>query len=778
MEAAASAITFAVVALQSIKVLHGVFSVVKDWPQDVARVASDARCLHFVLEQLASPVYSLSPTDQSVTESLQNCTEDVSVYAERLKDFTISPADRRGGRLWKRVKAVLNERDLNQMRIILSGHVDKLSLLLNLQHRDGLVRVRDQVSALNRTSSHGFQSQKAGLDTLHDSVQSLSSVSSQQHTAMMGLLLQIQQQLPVATSVPWHSEPPASDENLGLRQAVERLCALVDEKPSTKHSEDAESIVDDLSTVAGFARDKRLSTDIIHSSGRVQQWRDHDDRELRKIQALFQSLSRFTLQPGTHMKVRYPRPTRVLYSESIKHTEVEAVGGRLCLTTFDRKFQRPDDATLEEQWADYTTVLSVLTTSACDKQMVKASLYQTGAAAFGTVLYPTLSVYRVIPSSAEVFQVIWDGDLQSLRELFQDGRASPQDHHEHGWSLLHFAAMFGELDIARFLIDNGADIDEAVCIKTGACRPNQYTPLLASCIGVGLRIPQSEQVLKTLLLSGADPYWDIRPPGEPEVDAAVEFPRYLETFMIILTLMQLMQPGLCLYNRLMDAVPQRALLEACVYPCMNRGCIDALLKMGVSIHAVDSFGRNCLHLAIQSSTPNFYDWQEMVGDRLANRADAIAYLLELGADVQAPERLGETPSYQAYTRCAFAARSYGSFHGDLWDAALARAGLDIWKYRRSCPRRARYTDAYTRKHFEDIWEGFEQKCPYWDDTLFYLPGDELHDEFVLEDEQGRMLTNAQQLVDLEEEYVRLGLVSSPVIEKDYRSDPKPQAGLE
>lgn len=52
-------------------------------------------------------------------------------------------------------------------------------------------------------------------------------------------------------------------------------------------------------------------------------------------------------------------------------------------------------------------------------------------------LFPSIATYPIIPWGSSVFQYIINGDVESLRSAFIEGRASPNDQGENGWTLLH-----------------------------------------------------------------------------------------------------------------------------------------------------------------------------------------------------------------------------------------------------------------------------------------------------------------------------------------------------
>ncbi|KAK3361862.1 hypothetical protein B0T24DRAFT_498839, partial [Lasiosphaeria ovina] len=90
----------------------------------------------------------------------------------------------------------------------------------------------------------------------------------------------------------------------------------------------------------------------------------------------------------------------------------------------------------------------------------------------------------------------------------------------------------------------------------------------------------------------------------------------------------------------------------------------------------------------------------------------IMYLINHGADPYAKDHFSKSVSTYAYTLRHYDFVRLGDIRGDVWDFALAVCGYDISEFRRGYPRKARYGSLYTRKHFEELWSGHEQLCPY------------------------------------------------------------------
>ena len=160
--------------------------------------------------------------------------------------------------------------------------------------------------------------------------------------------------------------------------------------------------------------------------------------------------------------------------------------------------------------------------------------------------------------------------------------------------------------------------------------------------------------------------------------------------------------------------------------------IPFFLSNGSSVNEVDYNGRGCLHYILSKAI----EYRRNPYKQL----DTLVYLIRQGANVHATDYVGRSVSYLAYSDPCWAidcdcnkhsdcarSRHRGNCFGDVWDAALDICDYSIAEFRKGFPRRARYTKRGSRKTFEKIWEGREQRCPYWDDVDWYSPGDEDHD---------------------------------------------------
>ena len=50
---------------------------------------------------------------------------------------------------------------------------------------------------------------------------------------------------------------------------------------------------------------------------------------------------------------------------------------------------------------------------------------------------PIFSINNVLKAGSKVFRVVFNGDVEELKRMFEEGEASIRDHDEYGASLLH-----------------------------------------------------------------------------------------------------------------------------------------------------------------------------------------------------------------------------------------------------------------------------------------------------------------------------------------------------
>jgi ankyrin repeat protein len=104
-------------------------------------------------------------------------------------------------------------------------------------------------------------------------------------------------------------------------------------------------------------------------------------------------------------------------------------------------------------------------------------------------------VLRAERGDLDVFEAAAVGDLNRLRELVRD-KSAANAWSSDGFSPLHLAVFFGQLEAARYLLSQGANIEAAARNQrfAGEARP------LHSAVAA-----QHREVITLLLDAGADP---------------------------------------------------------------------------------------------------------------------------------------------------------------------------------------------------------------------------------------------------------------------------------
>jgi len=131
--------------------------------------------------------------------------------------------------------------------------------------------------------------------------------------------------------------------------------------------------------------------------------------------------------------------------------------------------------------------------------------------------------------------------------------------------------------------------------------------------------------------------------------------------------------------------------------------IALFLRNGSNINERDNEGRNCLHILLSG---------HVRAPSVEDRKRPLTFLVAQGADVRARNKCGQSVSEIAYKKSCSEA-PVGSYRGDLWDSVLDACGYDISEFRSTFRRKASYTSKYTREDFERLWEGREDRCPYY-----------------------------------------------------------------
>jgi len=213
--------------LNSSKAILEIVSAVKDGPQHVAQLAHGLEQLQTVL-QLVMALPSESRSRADLINIVHGCAADIAALELKLQKLTPFPAEKRSGRLWKKLKALVSEKELDRIRQTIHGHVLMLHIHLGLAQT-----AQTSASSTQLTTMLGLLNQ---LKSDVTSLQSPGPVLPSEDTCSRPAEVSSGHPNPAGT-------PPFSPI---LQDSVARLLRLMDKSNQIVQSDDAAQLIDDL----------------------------------------------------------------------------------------------------------------------------------------------------------------------------------------------------------------------------------------------------------------------------------------------------------------------------------------------------------------------------------------------------------------------------------------------------------------------------------------------------------------------------------------------------
>ncbi|KAI2468980.1 ankyrin [Annulohypoxylon bovei var. microspora] len=746
----ANVIAFVVIALKAAKTTYETLSAVKDGPKIVKQVADRINQLYWILDGLKKSLTVVE--DASIMGHLRICCEELNSAAEFIEGLQISSGDRHVGKIWRKLKTFLGEKDLERLNDQLTSHVTIFNLRLQgissnmlYELRRDQPQVERMIGALDniiQTQTLGQETRfynlgedicdrvnvesetiRARLNTMYEDITAQTVVSQSQSDSMLGLLKEIKgllittpnkQQIHVTKSgqevsvSPLDSKPltrgyETAGDDEELIQSIDRLCGLIHDKERTINTytndddEESKSIIHDLCTIlqSAYERGELIESNQTHLKPGEDRSED------------FERISRrFTPTIQKHLPYEAMKQKRI-------YQKIRMNIGTLTLmfshgTRLSRTIESCQDMQ-ENSYSDYVITTTFLPYDPRRFHMLIASTFQHEVGRGIVSSISRLAVNRVLPRSSRIFKVVQKGDLLKLRRMLQNGEASLRDHDEDGGSLLFYSTKQPEM--CDFLLRSGLDVDHVggrryyheKVVTEYALNINLNDSLMASDPDESIRIQSCQRLL---FEAGADPTL--------EVDKGVlSIHTYIDVFE---NLWSCIRSASHLEILRYNYIPMKLLHSKPMESC-NEEIIRTIHDFGANVIAHDSKLRTCLHLCFV----NLHYF--VIGQ---TTFEVIKLLIGRGADPRAVDKNGNTVSDYAFHPGIHIPNVdyelYGSYSGDLWDSALQSCGLDIAKFRtEDYPRKAQYTELYSRKDFERLWQGREHLCPYWEDSPWPQP---------------------------------------------------------
>ena len=271
LSAGASVLTFLGLAFAVTKAIHDGLTTIKDGPQVIRDLSNEFAQLRNILERLSRIPMSIADATE-VDGLAKKWNEDVAGFEARLRRLDASGADGRKRRAWRKLKFYFTEKDLEQMRHVVRGHIQLLTVRLNiLQVQQGcfsaaqsteilnlLQKLREDVATLHRVNPvHA-----AGEDSTHRRVVELDKTN----------------------------EMPDVGSNLDCN--ITRLMGLLGKKPCVIASDDAQELVGDLEhLIQSIQRDAATRTVLEKTFCEVSARRSRNDDVTRELKVLMGLIS-------------------------------------------------------------------------------------------------------------------------------------------------------------------------------------------------------------------------------------------------------------------------------------------------------------------------------------------------------------------------------------------------------------------------------------------------------------------------------------------------------
>ncbi|KAM6536357.1 hypothetical protein FALCPG4_002365 [Fusarium falciforme] len=255
LSAGASVVTFLGLAFSVTKTVHNALSTIQDGPQVIQNLREEFSQLRGILERLSQ--ISMSAIDATELDGLaRKCNDDVAGFEMRLRRLDTSGADGRRGRLWRKLKLCFTERDLEQMRHAVRGHVQLLTIRLNLlQVQQGSFSAAQSTEILNL------------LQKLREDVATLHQVNPAQTAAG-------DPTAPGIVELDMTDDVRCADSDLA--DSITRLMNLLEKKSCVVDSDDAEELVGDVERLlhsvqdeasTGMASGPAFGSNVSHNDG-------------------------------------------------------------------------------------------------------------------------------------------------------------------------------------------------------------------------------------------------------------------------------------------------------------------------------------------------------------------------------------------------------------------------------------------------------------------------------------------------------------------------------
>ncbi|KAI1060950.1 hypothetical protein LB507_010146 [Fusarium sp. FIESC RH6] len=703
--AGASTLAFVLLALKSAKILNESLSSIKDAPRIVIEPLEDIKFLQSVLERLSQCTLqhaSISTVD-SLTQTLQGCTTELSSIEGRLAKFLQDTVSSRSRRMYKGVLAYIKKEDLENARRRVRDKSTQINLYLGLLQAQSMSELSSKADNQATATTGILEEILNEVSRLHARISHEPAIGKEEHTDVADdAILDNLEALKICSE---------------LDSSISRLSTLVDHDGLSLDAEDAEQIIDDLRKFVVVAREKsaanaKLKTSDAYNIG-AESSTKLVGRDLKLIEGLIISAPIIAINKSvaSSRKLLSHLPQGVIIKQKRIREQIDVDQGYLTISTNKRRricVAAPKNSS-EDASTFRDVVANIVFRPSNSPWMFSVSLSQGQLFDPSIQSIPRISVCRIIPNDSPVFDLVKRGLLDDFRSLLQEGKASLRDHDEQGMPLLHYAAT-ASVEMCKFLIESGADVDEmgentgtALSRIAGLDRHDTTLLLLENMADPTLSYPGWDNPLYTAC--------------SLDLPSAELFLRHGRHFTLHDQESHDLNGRTRLHQICMAETKSTSKKKALEMLTVAGANLSARVVKSWSPDDHQTLGFTCLHSLVYKAHRS----------RDRDELEALVFLIRQGADVFSVDHHQHSVSMRAYLPNDNDNHysSKGSYRGDLWDAALSICGYDISEHRAMYPRVPRYNKGYRRMDFERLWQGHEISCPYWDDEQYpKIGGDE------------------------------------------------------
>ncbi|KAF5963604.1 hypothetical protein FBULB1_13275 [Fusarium bulbicola] len=316
--AGASILTFITVAFSVTQSIHSALSAIKDGPQVIRLLTDEISQLKSILQRLNEVSFvSINDIDKSQLNSLaKKCKDDLSVLNSRLKSLDVANSDGRGDRLWRKLKLSFSEKDLDQVRHVVRGHVQHLTVRLNL--------IQVQQGSFTATQSTQI------LDLLQQLKQDISALQTS-NTAT--LITEEDSSTTSARVTEVDDEEMDCSPDTSMDDSINRLMRLLEKKPCVVESDDSEELLQDIEHLLECVRN---DAEPVRLDGTCQNCHPDISKELKLMANIILSSPSMMINQ-TATKFWGPVGERLLISQEPKRKAFETEDGVVIVTTAKRR---------------------------------------------------------------------------------------------------------------------------------------------------------------------------------------------------------------------------------------------------------------------------------------------------------------------------------------------------------------------------------------------------------------------------------------------------------